>query len=161
MQDSETHIYGPRAYDKNDKRVSVHIRENGCVLQLWFADLSGEGPVLEQRLLPDNGSGGLEPHKLREFVPRSPLYVSYARAALQFRRGDALQYAAHLRDVGGPRRGHTDEFYRQIARDYKTLIDEGEKHPVKALAAMHRVVISAASKWLSTAREKGLVDDAS
>jgi hypothetical protein len=159
MQDSETHIYGPRAYSKDDERVSVHIREHGCVLQLWFADLSGEGPVLEQRLLPD-GPGGLEPHKLREFVPRSPLYVSYARAAIQFRRGDALQAAAHLRDVGGPGRGHTDEFYRLIARDYKTLLDEGEKHPVKALAAMHHVVISAASRWLSVARGKGLIDDA-
>jgi hypothetical protein len=159
MQDSETHIYGPRAYSKDEPRPMVEIRTDGCLLQLFFADLSGKGPVLEQRLLPD-GSDGLKPHRLRELIPRWPLFADYARAAIQFRRDDALRVAAHLHDVGGPGRGHTDEFYRLVARDYQTLLDEGERHPVKALALMHNVVISAASKWLSVARDKGLIADA-
>jgi hypothetical protein len=147
-----------RAAKYIDARVSVAMKTEGVELQLFFDDLSGEGPVREVRVLPDTGA--LEPTVLRRLAPRLPLYVSYARAAIQIRREDTAAAARELRAFGATRRGLGPDFFRLIAGQYNALVAEGEPHPVKTLAEMHHVTISAASRWIKEARQRpGLIKD--
>ena len=133
----------------------------GCRLILRFApgDLRGEGPVQELRLLPDTET--LEPRVLRRFAPQAEMYLQYARAAMRIlgpqdtaaQRWEGFRDAAQaLRELAGPGRGLSDEFYRTIAREYEALVAEGEPHPVKTISEKHHVTISAASRWVKGAR---------
>jgi hypothetical protein len=155
MQDRDTVIRHP--HSKADRRTSVTMKTRGCDLVLFFDDLSGDGPVRELRLLPDTAT--LDPGVFRQFMPQAPLYFQYARAAIKFDRGQVRESLVALRDVGATRRGLGEDFYRQVARQYETLIAEDEKHPVKALAAMNYVTISTASRWISGARARGLIEE--
>ena len=158
MLDADTTVYGPGARDPDDKRVAVSMKDRGLELLLFFDDLSGEGPVREVRLLPDDKE--LTPTALRSFMPRSALYVQYARASITFEDSDTLrEMLLSLREVGATRRGLPTEFYRVVARSYDSLMQEGEQHPVKALAAMHHVTISAASRWIKEARRRGYIEE--
>jgi hypothetical protein len=134
------------------------MKDRGCELVLFFSDGSGDGPVLEMRLLPDSET--LEPRTLRQFAPQAPLYASYARAAMQFRHDEAGSALMALRQVGATRRGLGNEFYKVIARSYAALVDEGERYPVKALAEQNHVVISTASRWIKEARRRGYITEA-
>lgn len=153
MLDAETVIRSEHARD--DKRTSVTIKEHGLELLLFFDDLSGEGPLRELRLLPAEEQ--LEPKVLRRFAPQSPLYLQYARAAIQVKREDMRSALLGLRAVGATRRGLGADFFKIIATNYEALIAEGEPHPVTALAAMHSVTISSASRWIKEAKQRGLI----
>lgn len=143
---------------------TVVITHRGCRLVLRFApgDVSGEGPVQELRLLPDIDK--LEPRVLRRFAPRAEVYLAYARAAMRIfdvsretRRDDFLNAAETLRTIGGPGRGLSDQFYRNVAEHHATLIDEGEPHPIKTIGEAHNATISAASRWVKEARRRGYI----
>ena len=142
------------------------ITYRGCRLILRFAagDFAGEGEVQELRLLPDTKT--LEPKVLRQFAPQAELYLAYARAAMrlfgpkgtpEIRHENLAASAAALRQIAGPGRGLSDEFYRTIAKNYEALTSEGEPHPVKALSEIHHVTIGAASRWVKGARDRGLI----
>jgi hypothetical protein len=62
-----------------------------------------------------------------------------------------------LRDIAGPGRGLPDRFYETIAENYKALVAEGERHPVKAIAEIHHVTISGASRWVTECRDRDLL----
>jgi transposase len=64
-----------------------------------------------------------------------------------------------LREIGTTRRGLGDEFYRLVAQSYRAFAAEAEPYPVKALAEMHHVVISTASRWINEAKRRGYIDD--
>lgn len=136
-------------------RPEVEIKDRGCKLVLIFEDMSGEGNVVELRLLPDTKA--LEPRVLRQFAPQAELYLASARAAMGFKRDDLSGAIEALREVGRPGRGLTGKFYRVIAERYEALVTEGEPHPVKALGEIHHVAISTASRWITEARRRGLV----
>ena len=157
LNDAETTIYAPRSNPDatEDERVCVSMRTQGLKLQLYFADLSAEGPVLELQLLPNEDE--LEPKVLRRLIPTASLYTQYARAAVRFDRDDVRGAIQALRQVGRPGRGLSDEFYRVVAHNYDALVAESEPHPVKALGLMHNVSLSAASRWLKEARRRGLI----
>jgi len=159
MLDQETVIYGPGTDPDapDDDRTRVTMRTHGCKLVLCFADPGRQGPVLELSVLPDTAE--LSPQVLREFMPRAPLFLLYARAAMSEKTEEWLASSRALRDLGSTRRGLTPEFYRLIALNYEALVAEGEPHPVKALAAMHDSTISSASRWLKEARRRGLIED--
>jgi hypothetical protein len=140
------------------------ITDRGCRLLLRFApgDFTGEGPVEELRVLP--GAQPLEPRVLRRFAPQADVYVAYARAAMRVLKPDAtseenwerLRGAADaLRAIGGPGRGHSDAFYRQIATQYDALVSEGEPHPIKTIGEINHATISASSRWVKEARRRG------
>jgi hypothetical protein len=151
-----TRTGGKKRVRVNDPRTSVSIKDRGCELVLFFDDPGRQGPLLEVRLLP--ATDELAPHVLRQFLPQAPLYTQYARMVMTDNQGDWLATATALRDMGSTRRGLSDDFYRLISRNYASLRAEGEKHPVKALSEMHHVSISAASRWLTEARERGMLD---
>src|SRR5438552_3933276 len=136
MLDSETVIYTPNGDPDApaDDRFRVVIRTHGCKLVLCFADLGRQGPLLELSVLPD--SAELTPQALREFMPRAPLYMLYARAVMTDNTAEWRAVSKALRDMGSTRRGLTDEWYRLVATNYRALQAENEPHPVKALAAM-------------------------
>jgi hypothetical protein len=147
--------------------IAVLTRIGGVRLELRFApgDFRGEGLVQELRLLPD--SEQLEPRVLRRFAPQAELYLAFARAAMRIfgpeddpviRREKLHAAAMALREISGPGRGLTDEFYQRIAEEYAALIDGGEPHPVKALGEIHCVTISAASRWITEGRRRGYID---
>jgi transposase-like protein len=45
-----------------------------------------------------------------------------------------------------------------IAAEYRRHVDEGDPAPVSAIAGSHQVTVSAASRWVKGARERGLLD---
>jgi hypothetical protein len=145
---------------------TVVVTHRGCRLELRFApgDFMGEGLVEEIRLLPDVKQ--LEPRVLRQFAPQAELYLAFARSAMRLlgpvgtpeSRYDTWRSTAEaLREISGPGRGLTDEFYVRIAENYRALIDGGEPYPIKALSEIHHVTISAASRWVKEARRRGLL----
>lgn len=153
MRDKDTVIRLP--HSDTDPRVSVTIKDEGLTLVLFFvaADVTGKGPLLELRLEPDAD----KPFEPWHLMPRLPLYLQYARAAIAWRDNDALAAMRALREAGATRRGLNDDFYRSVAESYDSLIAEGEQHPVKALAAMQPVDISTASRWIKEARRRGFI----
>ena len=48
---------------------------------------------------------------------------------------------------------------RLVAQRYETLVAEGERYPITALAAAERVHKSTASRWVSAARRRGLLQE--
>ena len=145
------------------------ITHHGFRLVVRFepGDFSADGPVQELSVFP--GTEALEPRALREFAPEAELYLAYARAAMRILAGKEGTHEERwrsfyragklLRDVGGPGRGLSDEFYRTIAEHYRALVEEGEPHPVKTLGETHHVTISAASRWVTEARRRRYILD--
>lgn len=163
MLDSETVIRFPHSGTvtrKNgktirktiDPRTSVTIKDHGCELVLFFEgdDLSGKAPLLEVSVRPDHGTL-LKAHAL---MPRLPLYLTYARAAMAGRQEDAGKSLKALREAGKGRRGLSDDFYKLVIQSYTSIVAEGELFPVKALADLHGVKISTASRWITEARRR-------
>ena len=149
------------------------IKHDGVKVILRFApgDLYGEGDVREVWIRPDVEP--LEPRVLRRIAPAAELYLAFARSSMRLlappdeegkfnveERWATMRASADaLRELGRTRRGLSDRFYETIADQYATLIAEGERHPVKRLAAIHHVTISAASRWVTGARARGYVSD--
>lgn len=138
------------------------VRHNGLELVFRFkkGDVDAEGDVQEVRIRP--WGEPLEPRALQRFAPHADFYVAFARSALRWNpldheaSNEKLGAAADaLLKIAGPGRGLPPHFYKVIATQYEALVTEGEPHPVKALAKSHHVTISAASRWLKTARERG------
>jgi len=140
--------------------AGVIIKERGCELVLHFASAKPGAALLEIRISPERGKN-LEPAKARQLFPQVDLYLAAARAALAWRPDDGGDFRAQadlLREVGRPGRGLTDDFFKLIGAHHKALVAEGEKAPVKALADIHHVTISAASRWVTEARKRGFID---
>lgn len=151
------------------------VTYRGVEIQLRFArgDLYGEGDVQEIRIRP--GTEPLEPRVLRRIAPQAELFLAFARSAMRLlappdadgkfnvekRWATWSASADALREHGKTRRGLSDRFYRTIADQYTTLVAEGEPNPVKTLAEIHYVSISAASRWLKEARRRGYVKEVS
>jgi hypothetical protein len=73
-----------------------------------------------------------------------------------------LEPLAHLGRVEAKHvraRGHGEDFYRGVAALYESLVAAGEPSPIKAIAESQPVTIGAASKWVTRARELGLIVD--
>jgi hypothetical protein len=154
-----TRRVGKRHVAIRDPRTSVAMVEGGVKLTLFFEGdtaFTGEASPVEIRLEPHEGSEVFDPWRL---MPKLPLYVSYAKAALAWNEEDVRRTLSALRSAGTSRRGLGDQFYRTVAEAYKSLLDEGERHPVKALAGMQPVDISTASRWISEARRRGYLPE--
>jgi hypothetical protein len=161
--------------ERPDGPPTAVVSHRGLRLELRFArgDFYGEGLVQELRVLP--GDLELEPKALRHFAPSAEVYLAYARSTMQLfgttaeeaRSEEAAQAriqrsrdaALALATVAGPGRRHTPAFYRAIANTFEALVAEGEPHPIKTIAEMHHVGISAASKWVSEARRRGYLTE--
>jgi hypothetical protein len=151
-----------------DGPATVVVTHRGCQFVLRFAvgDYAGEGELQELRVLPASDEDELQPKALRQFAPEAEIYLAYARSAMRVWDSDKgppesrwqnLRDGANaLREIAGPGRGLTDAFYRAIATEYGALIEGGEPHPVKAIGKNHHVTISAASRWITEARRRGL-----
>ncbi len=141
------------------------ITHRGCQLVIRFADANdtaGAGALWKVEVLPEGET--LEARDVRQFVPQFNFYLAYARAAMRIlgsmegspeeRWEEYARSIEPLRQLGGPGRSLPDGFYRRIADNYRDLIADGEKHPVKALAEAHHVTIGAASRWIKGARDR-------
>ncbi len=147
---------GRKVVTVHDPRVSVEMLEEGATLTLFFdaeRAQAGDAPLLEIRLTP-TAAGTFEPWRL---MPNLPLHTQYARASLAWKRDDAAAALRALRTVETTRRGLSDDFLRIVARLHADLVTEGERYPVTALAANQHVDKSTASRWVSAARERGLL----
>jgi hypothetical protein len=87
---------------------------------------------------------------LRHIVERFPHWVELGRAHIG---------AADLNLAGGTKRvkpARLDpDWYRMIAAEYTRHLDAGDPAPVTMIANAHGVTVSAASRWVKTARERG------
>jgi hypothetical protein len=90
-------------------------------------------------------------------MPNIPHHVHYARASLARDRGNVAAALSALQRRNAPRRGLDDDFLRDVAAYYKQIIEEGERYPIKALAAMQDVDKSTASRWVTAARARGFL----
>ncbi len=171
MDEPKVRVY-PRGLEDDfpNGPATAVVTHRGCRLIIRFApeDFWGKGDVQELCLLPDTAK--LRPKVLRQFAPQAELYLAYARAAMRiFEQEDVVENrwerfrgaADALRQISGPGRGLSDEFYRVVAANHRALVTEGEPHPVKAVAEIHHVTVSAASRWLTEARRRGLLKEAS
>lgn len=141
---------GKKHHEVHDPRESVAMPTPGGLLTLFFDPPIQTGALSEVRLDP-----GDQPWRL---MSRLPLYVQYARAVNAMKENDLAAALRALRSVGSGRRGHGDDFYRGIASMYDALVASGEPSPIKAIAESQPVSISAASKWVTRARELGLIE---
>jgi hypothetical protein len=138
-----------------DPRVSVSMQEKGATLILFFDPeraLAGDA-LLEVRISPTE-AGVFEPWRL---LPALPHYVQYARAAMAHKRGDAAAALDALQRRNSPGRGLDERFLRDVADYYMTLVEGGERYPIKALASLRDVDKSTASRWITAARQRGLL----
>jgi hypothetical protein len=142
---------GRKVVDVHDPRHSVAIREDGATLTLFFDPDTAE--LVEVRLT-HAASGEFNPWQL---MPKLMRYLQYARGLLAHEEGDVVAALAALRESGKARRGLPDDALEIAAADYKTLVSEGEPHPIKALAKLRGVDKSTASRWISAARRRGLL----
>ena len=166
MLDKDTVIRHPHAATKargqkariDDPRTSVAMQEEGATLTLFFDPdraMAGDAALLEVRLEPA-ADGQFEPWRL---LPRLPLHMTYARAILAWRHDDAATALDALRELGSTRRGLSDNFLSTVAHIYASLVAEGERYPIKALAAAQHVDKSTASRWVTTARQRGFLTE--
>jgi hypothetical protein len=142
----------------------VVIRHRGLELVLLFVPFP-DGDLVEMRITAGTPGDPLAGRELRQVAPDADLYVAYARAAMNWlnpsvpsRKEDFGRAADALRPLGGPGRRLPRRFYGNIAEQYRAMVAAGESHPVKAISEAHYVTISAASRWLSKARDLGLLD---
>jgi hypothetical protein len=143
--------------DTRDTRTSVSMHEDGAILTLFFEPdtaFTGKAELLEVRLTPTTG-GEFQPWQL---MPTLPLHLQYARATLAREHGDAHAALRALRRLSHTRRGHSDEFLRIVAQLHGQLVKEGEPHPIKSLAKTQDVDVSTASRWVTAARRRGLLE---
>lgn len=136
--------------------TSVTMQEQGCALTLLFDPeraFAGDAELLEIRLTPPT-HGRFQPWRV---MPSLPRYTQYARASLRDDADDAAGALQELRKVSPGRRGLPDDFLRLVAQIYESLIAEGEPYPVKTLAGMQSVTPSAASRWITAARDRGFL----
>ncbi len=137
----------------HDPRTSVEIQDENAKVTLFF-DPDDTTKLLEVRLTPTD-SGRYSPANL---VPRLPRLALYARGLVEHKGGVAAVALAALRESGKARRGLPDSALKMIVTDYRGLVAAGEPHPIKALASLHSVHTSTASRWISTARARGLLE---
>jgi len=143
-------------------RPSVSMKDRGVEVVVLFDDETFKTPgpnmadVVEIRLQPAK-PGPLDTGALSALMPRAGLYVRYARALSAMEFATLEEKAKLLRDFGSTKRGLTDELLETIAGQYRALQAEGQPHLVKAIAALHSVDISTASKWISRARSRGFL----
>ena len=148
---------GKKKVVEDDPRVSVVMQEEGATVTLFFdreRAYAGDAPLLEVRLTPP---------AIGEFAPwglmaKLPLYTAYARASIIWDTESAVAALRALRQVNRTRRGLSDDQLRAVAETYEALVAEGERYPVKALAATQHVDKSTASRWISAARARGLLE---
>jgi hypothetical protein len=132
---------------------------DGMRLRMLFEDWTGEGDVLRLRIAPVAKKGSLRPEMMRDLGKRYPVLVEYALASFAGRKGDAAAAVRALRAAGKTARGLGDRHYQLVAEQYLTLVDNGERAPIKALAGLNHVTISAASRWVKEARRRGYVPE--
>jgi hypothetical protein len=118
--------------------------------------MSGEGEVLEVRVLPDVRA--IAPQVMTRLGTRFSLYAQYARAALTWETESARSALAALRKLGRTSRGLSPDHYVHVARVFNAIVAEGEPHPVKALAQYFHTDISNASRWVKECRRRDLIE---
>ena len=151
-----TQVDGKRHKEVRDPRTSVSMKDEGVEILVFFTDLSGEGEVLEVRVLPQTAP--ISPEIMARVGKRFSLYAQYARAAVQWNDQDVRETLKTLRGLGTTSRGLSDDHYVLVARVYKSLVAEGSSHPVKALGEQLHTDISNASRWIKEARRRGYIE---
>lgn len=145
------------------------VQHRGLALVFRFdkGDIAGKGPVREIWLRPDTQP--LEPGVLR-LMPDTAFYVNHVRKAMAIMGSDEgtteeryeafFKSAEPFRKVAGPGRALSPAFFQLLGEQHDAVVAMGELHPVKALADIHHVKISTASKWLKEARRRGYIEEA-
>lgn len=99
----------------------------------------------------------ITPLILRKAVERFPHWVELARMHLQF--ADPDDVAAGALALKRPKPGRLDpEWFRMIASEYRSLVDSGVPSPITTISKSHSVSVSAASRWVSRARDLGFLE---
>jgi len=146
--------------------VTIPDASNPFEVELYFAHAGVNPAFLGFRAIaPDDGieigdERDLEPAQFARLARWLPMYIRYARAEIEWKHGDAARALEMLRtEAGKTRRGLSDKFYKDIAAEYEALVQEGDPHPLKSIAAKRPVHKSRASRWVKEARSRGYITD--
>jgi len=143
--------------------VTIPDASNPFGVELYFAH-AGDNPAFIgfRAIAPDDGvERDLGPAQFARLARWLPMYIDYARAEIEWNRGDAARALEMLRtEAGKSRRGLSDKFYMEIAAEYEALVQEGDPHPIKSMAAKRPVHKSRASRWVKEARSRGYITEA-
>ena len=153
--------------------VRVHIQEDLCEIVFHFEDFAAANvralEINPRRTRATLGEFDLEnvervgewiePAVVRRVGRNYATYLEYARSILRFEHEKTRDALRNLGKAGRTKRGLSIDFISGIADDYRELVAGGEPHPVKTLAAMHQVQISTASRWISRAKQLGLIQN--
>jgi hypothetical protein len=94
---------------------------------------------------------------LGEIESRFGSYLGIATSMLELDFDAAVEKSKAMRAHGGRgRRGLRDDFFREIAKQYRRALAEGLR-PTTAIADAHGVGRSTAASWVRRAREKGFL----
>jgi hypothetical protein len=85
-------------------------------------------------------------------VKRLPL-SSYIQAATAHRKGEKQALDKLKAPKGGPQRGRSTEFYREIADFYRALVAQGVRYPAAEIARRKRIDPGTVHQWIYRARE--------
>lgn len=124
-------------------------------LRLIGFELGGTPPSHEERLLalPE-----ITPLMLRRAVERFPQWVELGRMHLQFAEESDLAKGL-VGAVRRPKPARLDaDWFRMIASEYRRLVESGVPSPITTISKSHSVSVSAASRWVSRARQLGMLD---
>jgi hypothetical protein len=92
---------------------------------------------------------------LRRVVERYPHWLELARAHAKFN----VPVESDPKHMKRQKPARLDpDWYRMIAEEYRHHLEDGDPRPVTTIAGSHGVSLSAASRWVKAARERGLID---
>lgn len=136
------------------------MKTDGVELVLFFADHSGEGDVLEVRVLPDTHPVSAD--VMSRIGRGMATYMQYARSSIRFDASEKdieglRSRLETIRRFGKTSRGLPEDHYRLVAGIFNSLVAEGSPHPVTALGKALHTDISNASRWVKEARRRGLI----
>jgi hypothetical protein len=132
----------------------IHLVDN----ETGEHELRNVGLALGAELRDDEGADQtpeLTAQALRRVVERYPHWVDLARAHVGSGFVDTPA-GSLLRAVKRPKPARLDpEWHRMIAAEYRRHVEDGDPAPVTSIARSHDVTISAASRWVKAARQRG------
>jgi hypothetical protein len=144
----------------DDTRVSVTLWDDSFSLpiRLYFAHAGDDAPLLGFEVGDETHTEtSLDPGQVARIVKSLPLYTAYAHAVIEMDREKIGRTLEIFSEIGTTRRGLPGKFFRVIANEYDSRVQEGDSAPITSIAVAHDVKKSTASRWVKEARRRGYI----
>lgn len=138
------------------------MADKGLAVDLYFSRLSDDAPCIGFLVRATEPTDGLSSSDFAETARDLPRCVEFVHAQLSENWRDMSAAVSALQELRehnpNDPRGLPDYFYEGIARQYRELVAAGTRAPQKVIAETYFVDRSRVSRWLKTARRRGLLE---